>query len=114
MKRLALILAVVVGLAVSAAPAQAYYPYPHHHCRPGYPAYAGYRVGYGSYGANYYPSYGTSISVGLGVPAVGFNYSAYPTYGYGNPAYRVNYGYPAATFANPAAFGYGPAAVFGY
>ena len=112
MKRVALILAVLVGLAVSAAPAMAYYP--HHYYRPGYPAYAGYRAGYGGYATNYYPSYGTSVNVGFGVPSVGFGYSNYSGYGYGYPAYGVRYGYPAATFASPASFGFGPAAVFGY
>jgi hypothetical protein len=113
MKRFAMIFAVLVGLAVSASPALAYYP-SHHHYRPPYPAYAGYRGGYGNYGANYYPSYGTSINLGIGVPNAGFGYSTYPAYGYGYPAYGVRYGYPSASFASPQSFGFGPAAVFGY
>ena len=68
MKRLALVFAVLVGLAISAAPAMAYYPYHNHHnyYRPANPAYYGYR----NYGVNYYPSYGTSLNVGFGVPSV--------------------------------------------
>lgn len=38
---------------------------------------------------------------------------AYPSYGYGGYGY-YNSGVPAASFANPAAYGFGPGAVFGW
>jgi len=105
MKRVAMILAVLVGLAFAASPAMAYYPNHHYH-RTYYPT--------ARYGVNYVPSYG--VNVGIGVPGIGFNYSAYPAYGYGYgyPGYGVRYGYPGAVFASPQSFGYGPGAIFGY
>ncbi len=38
---------------------------------------------------------------------------AYPSYGYGGYGY-YNSGIPAASFANPTAYGFGPGAIFGW
>lgn len=61
----------------------------HHHHNGGY-GRSSYPYGYG-----YYPVI------------------AYPSYGYGGYGY-YNSGIPAASFANPTAYGFGPGAIFGW
>lgn len=58
----------------------------------------------GSYGRSSYP-------YGYGYPTV-----VYPSYGYGGyGGYGYyNSGIPAASFANPTAYGFGPGAIFGW
>lgn len=78
----------------------------HHHS-------GGRNYGYGNYNGAFpvYSSYGTGLYTG----------GSYGNYGYGNfgyiNPYPVIYANPYNSFANPAAFGYGPAAArsfFGY
>ena len=52
-------------------------------------------------------------------PYGGYGYGGYPAYGYRNYGGYGGYGYynsgiPAASFANPTAYGFGPGAVFGW
>ncbi|MCE9606580.1 MAG: hypothetical protein K8U03_16950 [Planctomycetia bacterium] len=102
MKRFLSLLLVVGSLvSIGAAPAAAGYPHRYHN---GYRAYPpGISAAYG-----YYPS-GINYGVGYG-GGYGTYVPRYSPYGY----YPTVYGNPAASFASPAAFGFGPQAIFGY
>jgi len=95
MKRFLAALLLVGATLFTAAPASAA---DHHQHNRG----NGYRSsGYRTYS---YRPYGITTSYGY---PYGSPYGIYGVYGYRYPVY----GNPAASFANPAAFGYGPAGV---